>query len=381
MNKFLKNISFLLGISFMTHAVPAQAFFTIDVAEMGGRLSTVVGDALRKAQKDLDTKEQQIFGELIGEGNKETKQILPMIEGWKTEYADKVLSLGGNKDVYASSSMDSARLSQVETQIAKLLADKANISAESNEVYKIKQAEINGKIEAAEKNIAEAQKELAATPSDDFATGLELENYISENQELIEEYREELTALDKEYDVSAKLDDVQSMLDALNAEKNKLQEQIKKKLDNILKEAINLDDPSGGLSKAKEQNYTTKEVAENVKEIRKKRFIERRNAVTSSYAEAIQLKYRMYTEPDVFKDFTDTAENMETLGGQVGMDTQMKIKIIELLMQYANLMVNDLREYTAHEYGDRRFYTMRQPENDLINFNLDDYVMRDKEDI
>ena len=56
MNKFLKNISFLIGISFITHAVPAQAFFTIDVAEMAGRLSTVVGDALRKAQKDLDTK-------------------------------------------------------------------------------------------------------------------------------------------------------------------------------------------------------------------------------------------------------------------------------------------------------------------------------------
>lgn len=122
-----------------------------------------------------------------------------------------------------------------------------------------------------------------------------MENYISENQELVNNYREELTALDKEYDVSAKLDDVQSMLDALNAEKNKLQEQIKKKLENILKEAINLDDPSGGLSKAKEQNYTTKEVAENVKEIRKKRFIERRNAVTSSYAEADSVKI-----PDVY---------------------------------------------------------------------------------
>ena len=144
---------------------------------------------------------------------------------------------------------------------------------------------------------------------------------------------------------------------------------------------MNLDDPSEALSTAKTQNYTTEEVAEKVKEVRKQRFIERRNAVTSTYAEAVQLKYRMYKEPDIFKDFTDTAGQMDTLAGQIGMDTQMKIKIIELLMQYANIMVNDLREYTGHEYGERRFYTMRQPENDLINFNLDDYVMRDKEDI
>ena len=50
-------------------------------------------------------------------------------------------------------------------------------------------------------------------------------------------------------------------------------------------------------------------------------------------------------------------------------------------LQNPQCEIDKLREYTAREYGDRRFYTMRQPENDLINFNLDDYVMRDKEDI
>lgn len=381
MNKRLKSISFLLSAILGMNAAPAQAFFTIDAAEMAGRLSTVVGDVLRQAQKDLESTEQELFSELIGEGNLETKQILSNIKDWKTEYADKILKLGGNNDVYAASSMASARLNQVEEQISKLLADKAQISLENNEVFQIKQTEINGKIEALQKNIAEAQKELASVAPDDYATALELDNYISESQELINGYQDELTALGKEYDVTAKLDEVQSTIDALNAEKTKLQDQIKEKLNDILKNAINLDDPSSSLNEAKDQNYTTEEVAENVKELRKKRFIERRNAVTSTYAEAIQLKYRMYTEPDIFKDFTDTAGQMETLAGQVGMDTQMKIKIIELLMQYANIMVNNLREYTAREYGDRRFYTMRQPENDLINFNLDDYVMRDKEDI
>ncbi len=381
MSKFVKNISLLLGLAVCLDVSPARAFFTIDVAEMSGRLSTVVGDVLRQAQKDLDTNEQEIFNELIGEGNKEAKEILGKIKDWKTEYAEKVLELGGNSDVYADSSMSSSRLKAVESQISKLLAQKAQVSEENDEVFKIKQSEINGKISALQQNMADAQRELDATSSDDIATALELENYISETQAEIDAYQQELTDLAAEFDVTSELDAIQGQLDALNAEKLRLQDLLKDKINDILKNAINLDDPSEALSTAKTQNYTTEEVAEKVKEVRKQRFIERRNAVTSTYAEAVQLKYRMYKEPDIFKDFTDTAGQMDTLAGQIGMDTQMKIKIIELLMQYANIMVNDLREYTGHEYGERRFYTMRQPENDLINFNLDDYVMRDKEDI
>ena len=48
MNKRLKSISFLLSAILGMNAAPAQAFFTIDAAEMAGRLSTVVGDVLRQ---------------------------------------------------------------------------------------------------------------------------------------------------------------------------------------------------------------------------------------------------------------------------------------------------------------------------------------------
>ena len=383
MNKYLKYITLSVLGAVCMNVPTSQAIVTIDVAEAAGRISSVVGDALRKVQKDLDTTEEKIFGELIGEGNAEAKSLIPTIKDWKIDYAEIKSKIGAATDVYNVADSISSRLGKVDEEINQLLIDKTQIGAGDLEVFKIKQDELNSKISNMKSDMKKLEEELNSLPQDDIASALEIENYLSEYNEQLAQAENDLNILNQSYESlkSKAEEEIQKKLNKLNEEKNKLQNQLEEAIKNKLPFTVNLDNPSAPLSAAKAQNYTSEEVAEKVKENRIKKFVERRNAVTSTYAEAVQLKYRMYKEPDVYKDFETKAEGMDTLAGQIGMDTMMKIKIIELLMQYANMMVADLREYTAKEYANRRFYTMRQPENDLIKFNLDDYVMKDKKEI
>lgn len=370
MNKLSSKLGFLAGLSLLLFSGNVKAILTTDIAEAAGRISATAGDVLRAVQKNIDATEHKIYGDLLGEGNKETKMILPTIDGWKVNYAKDKLALGANGDTYAASAGLSSRISKVEDKIKELLAQKAQVGKEREELNKIKEEELNAKIAEIDANIAALMGN-----SGDFDE-LEMENAIGEYEGDKEELEKELADLKKQNEAQQALDEkaLQKLLDDLNAEKQKLLANLKKELENAALGAVNLDSPGSSLDRAKKQNYVQDEVAEDVKDLRIKRFIERRNAITSTYTEAIQLKYRMYTEPLVFKRFTGSAEDMETLVGQAGMDVEMKVKIIELLMQQANMMVNDLREDTAIEYAALRFYKMRQPENNLYEFNLDDYI-------
>ena len=140
---------------------------------------------------------------------------------------------------------------------------------------------------------------------------------------------------------------------------------------------VNLTDPKDSLNQAMKLNFLDKktpESAEAIDEIRRNRLIERRDAILSSYSDAVMLKLRIGEDLDVIEYFADNTNSMDTVSGVIGADTDIKIKTIEALMQYAELLVAELRLETAAELANLNTYKVKNPDKEITNFNLDDYL-------
>ena len=161
--------------------------------------------------------------------------------------------------------------------------------------------------------------------------------------------------------------------------KQRLKEQMTKQVeDNIKAElGVKVDSPDTALKTAMSKNYidpSKPESAENIDEIRRNRFIERRDAYLSSYADAIMIKNRIIPDLAIIENFARNTDSMDTVMGVIEADTDIKIKTIESLMQYAEILVAQLRMDTATEYGKLLSYKVKNPDKDITNFNLDDYI-------
>jgi hypothetical protein len=140
---------------------------------------------------------------------------------------------------------------------------------------------------------------------------------------------------------------------------------------------VKFDEPDTALKAAMSKNYidpNKPETAENVDEIRRNRFIERRDAYMSSYADAVMIKNRIVPDLAILENFAQNTDSMDTLDGVINADTNIKIKTIEALMQYAEILVAQLRMDTATEFGKLLSYKVKNPDKEITNFNLDDYI-------
>lgn len=140
---------------------------------------------------------------------------------------------------------------------------------------------------------------------------------------------------------------------------------------------IKVDQPDDALKAAMDKNFINPnkpETAENVDEIRRNRFIERRDAYMSSYADAVMIKNRIIPDLAILENFAQNTDSMDTLDGVINADTNIKIKTIEALMQYAEILVAQLRMDTATEFGKLLSYKVKNPDKEITNFNLDDYI-------
>ena len=159
----------------------------------------------------------------------------------------------------------------------------------------------------------------------------------------------------------------------------RLKEQLTQQLaDNFKAElGVKVDSPTTALEAAMSKNYidpAKPESAENIDEIRRNRFIERRDAYLSSYADAVMIKNRIIPDLAILENFAQNTDSMDTVMGVIEADNDIKIKTIEALMQYAEILVAQLRMDTATEYGKLLSYKVKNPDKDIANFNLDDYI-------
>lgn len=173
-------------------------------------------------------------------------------------------------------------------------------------------------------------------------------------------------------DYEAQIQDKEDLVKRL---KEQLTQQVE---DNIKAElGVKIDSPTTALETAMSKNYidpAKPESAENIDEIRRNRFIERRDAYLSSYADAVMIKNRIIPDLAILENFAQNTDSMDTVMGVIEADNDIKIKTIEALMQYAEILVAQLRMDTATEYGKLLSYKVKNPDKDIANFNLDDYI-------
>ena len=173
--------------------------------------------------------------------------------------------------------------------------------------------------------------------------------------------------------------DINNQIRTLRKLRAQLQEQLAEQTAKYLLKSlgINLTDPRDSLNQALKLNFLDKktpESAEAIDEIRRNRLIERRDAILSSYSDAVMLKLRIGDDLDIIEHFADNTNSMDTVSGVIGADTDIKIKTIEALMQYAELLVAELRLETATELAVLNTYKVKNPDKEITNFNLDDYL-------
>lgn len=349
---------------------PAQAFVTTDVAEVAARVTATVGDALRAAEKELDKVEQNIFGLRIGKGHDETKAFLGKVDGWKTTFAKERAKIGnlGQKAVPDNQEI----ISKLDSQLAELGVKKSLSSAEEKVAMAIYEGNYLSKIESYKQNNENLLKLIA----EDSEAAEKYKAAIQENEDNIKLLNSEFEQLKREMKakVASKSKDIKAEIEDKIWRKGRLEEQLKNKIKE--KTSVNLDDPADALKAAMKKNFVEKdapETPENVDEVRRRRLLERRNSYLSSYSDAIMLKQRINPDIDVLNEFAPQTDNMDTMGGVIGADTQLKIKSIETMMQYAELMVSQLRIETAKEYANLRFYKIKNPDKDIAVFKLEDY--------
>lgn len=173
-------------------------------------------------------------------------------------------------------------------------------------------------------------------------------------------------------DIEAQIQDKEDTVKRLKEQlKNQVEDNIKAEL------GIKVDSPDTALETAMSKNYidpNKPETAENVDEIRRNRFIERRDAYMSSYADAVMIKNRIIPDLAILENFAQNTDSMDTVTGVIEADTNIKVKTIEALMQYAEILVAQLRMDTATEFGKLLSYKVKNPDKEITNFNLDDYI-------
>ena len=179
--------------------------------------------------------------------------------------------------------------------------------------------------------------------------------------------------------LSNRLRDIDAQIQDKEDLKQRLKEQLTTQMqDNIKAElGVKVDAPNDALETAMSKNYidpNKPESAENIDEIRRNRFIERRDAYLSSYADAVMIKNRIIPDLAIIENMAKNTDSMDTVMGVIEADTDIKIKTIEALMQYAEILVAQLRMDTATEYGKLLSYKVKNPDKDITQFNLDDYI-------
>jgi len=146
-------------------------------------------------------------------------------------------------------------------------------------------------------------------------------------------------------------------------------------------DVANLLSPANRLEQAQQLNFLDAkkpETAENIDEIRRNRLIERRDAYLSTYADAVILRARVRNDLEIVENFARNTDSMDSMSGVIGADLDLKVKMIEALMQYAEMIVGELRTETATEFAKLTSYKVKNPDKSITNFNLDDYLFKNK---
>ena len=111
----------------------------------------------------------------------------------------------------------------------------------------------------------------------------------------------------------------------------------------------------------------------SIKKVRKYRNKTAANDVLTAYATALQVRINRYEKNEDAQETADSATMMDGATAAIAMDTQLKVKNMETLLVYTQMLIADMKMRSAMDLAKLTVYKLRDPSKDVTQFNLDDY--------
>lgn len=361
--------------------------FKFDV--MGGETVDVVGKVGENAENVENTVKDTSLITQIGEGFKEaTKWVKEQVKKAK-DFAEKAKEYKEAYDTVKKELYDN-KLMQIKTlndDISNIKKRYDNINTEISNIKNNIESAISadkelldGKINTLELNRNAYLKAAEQTTDEE-----EKASYLQQAEEMVAEQealKKQQESLNKEA-----VESVKNATKTLDKERKQVEKDLKK-LYADLALLLNMTSGEDNVDPAKAMQYTidmyflnyeAKETPDAMEEKRYNRLVERRNAIINAYEAAAKVIPDMQAYIEESEDMGYSASTFDTIGGAVGAMAEMKVKNLQALKLYADLLVADIKMRTAIGVAGLNFYKMQKPDKDLQVFNLDDYIYQEED--
>ena len=349
--------AFAIGIAPTTVVTPAQAFLPkIDAGKTGSKISLWFQKVKSSCEKAMQWVSNSKMGKLVGDGIKATKDGVNFakdmykqgmdIYNQGKEYADAAK----NSKEYKSA-MLGKEIAQESKKLAKIQQQMLKIQENAKQEQELLQETTNQKLAALQSNLGTMENYLAeniANGADTSGLKQTVERVNSESTTLIEQIKREFSQKSKAIN-----DDMDDQLDELK-EQQEAQTEVIAKLTKELAElnevSFNVENPLESLQNTKNEIFLKKGVKDTVssrKNLREKRFEERRNMIYEIYEKSVRAKGNM---TGLVEDVNLIKELSETMPGEAegsGVNVEILVRQIDILEKYVEFVLADLALETS----------------------------------
>lgn len=379
-------IGLLIGLLVLFNVRSAGAVFIFKFDVMGGEATDVVGKVQKGAETTMDKIKDSTVITQLGKGFSETsKWVKAQVKKVKA-FADKAKEYKAAYDRVQDELVNSklAQIKAINDDIASIKQRYENINTEiantTNNIQSALDADlalINGKINTLDEN-KDMYNKFAAQSTDE-AQKAEYLRMAEECETQKAAFKSELGALNKNA-----ADSIKSATSSMQTERKGIERDLKKLYADLALLLNYSEEQDAGKAMKNTIDYYFIAPDENLtpdlmEEKRVNRLLERRNSIINAYQASVQVIPDIMGALEEGEDQAYSASTFDTSNGAFGAVVEMRIKNLEALKQYTDLVIADLKMKTAVDLAGLTFYKLKKPTKDISKFNFDDYVFQESE--
>ena len=386
-----------LALFFAVAGGEASATIKFDVSHTANKAQETVSEWAKQAQtafEESTTIQTMIaYGKGVAEMAKWVKEQKALVD---QTISDTVGAVNSVKDTATSTVSDiqgevtgtvgdvtgaaagavsaAASKTQSAQELLQLKNERSSLESEYEAAAAARKTEFEGQIKSYQDNNAAYQQMIAEDPS----RKEELETKIISNNETIRFLQEQFDK--REAEEKAKSDaliaevdaKIQNLRDVAAADSMGLATEAA----GAFKSLFGNKQSAAELNKTIANNFIPENediTSASIKKVRKYRNKTAVNDVLTAYATALQVRINRYEKNEDAQETADSATMMDGATAAIAMDTQLKVKNMETLLVYTQMLIADMKMRSAMDLAKLTVYKLRDPSKDVTQFNLDDY--------
>lgn len=363
---------------------PASAVIIFKPDVMGGEVTDAVGKVQKNAETTMNKIKDSTVITQLGKGFAETQKFvknqIKKVKDFMEKAKEYQAAYNRIQDELVNNKL--MQIKAINDDISSIKARSENINAEiknaTNTIQSALDADlavVNGKINTLEEN-KNTYNKLAEQTTDEVQKA----EYLRKAAECETEkaaFKSELGALNKRAAA-----DIKSATSTLESERKGIEKDLKKLYADLALLLNYKEEPSA--EDAMKQMINTYFIAQNenvtpeaMEEKRINRQSERRSAIKKAYDAGVKVIPDIKGAVEEGEDVGYGGSTMDTSNGSIGAAVEVRIKKLEALKSYTDLLIADLKMQTAIDVAGLTFYKLKKPNKDVTKFNFDDYVYKE----